>query len=391
MLSIKRSLSIKQGRDNEVFVIIAAAGTSWRFGGGLPKQFYSIGGVSPLRRVIDLFLSLNFISGIVCVIPKGFEEKYKAIISDIKDSRLKGSIHGGSTRMESIRKGLKAIKSFSPKYILIHDAARCFCNSKIIENIYKKLESGAKAVLPTIRATDSVRFDGIGIDRNKVEFSQTPQGFEYDLIAGLHEKYKGKDFSDDVSLCDLEKIKVDTIPGDIANKKITFKSDIVEQRQTRTGFGYDAHKFSNDPTRKLFIMGKEIPNHKGLKGVSDADVGIHSLVDAILGALCAGSIGDHFPENDSKNKGADSKNFLIYCKELLSKRNAEIINIDTTIVCESPKISLYSNDMKEIIASCLEISGTIINIKGKTTEGMGFEGRKEGISAMSLITIRLPV
>ena len=390
MLSISKSQSLRRDKVNKIFVIIAAAGLGQRFGGDSPKQFCVIGGISPLRKTVDLFLSLDFISGIVCVIPGEFRKLYETIVKDISDDRLIEPAIGGNKRSDSVRSGLEAIKQHNPRYVLIHDAARCYCKSDVVKRVYEKLLNGAKAVVPTISSTDSVRYNGVGVDRAKVEFSQTPQGFEYDLILSLHEKYKEQTFTDDASLCDLEGIKVESVPGDIKNKKITFKSD-VEQMIFKTGFGYDAHRFSEEHKRKLFIMGKEIPAHKGLEGISDADVGIHSLVDAILGALCLGDIGQHFPENDPKNKGADSRNFLSYCKDLLNERNAEIINIDATIICESPRISKYSDEMKKIVANCMEISESIVNIKGKTTEGMGFEGRKEGISAMTVVTIRIPL
>ena len=387
MLSTSKSRSLKRDKVNKLFVIVAAAGLGHRFGGSNPKQFCMMDGVSPLRKTVDLFLSLDFISGVICVIPDGFRENYNSIVKGINDDRLIDPVIGGDKRSDSVRNGLKAIKRFEPDYVLIHDAARCYCKSDVVKRVCEKLLNGAKAVVPTISSTDSVRYNGIGVDRTKVEFSQTPQGFGYDLILNLHEKYKGQTVTDDAALCDLEGIRVESVHGDVKNKKITFKSD-VEQIIYRTGCGYDAHRFSDDPKRKLFIMGKEISDHKGLDGISDADVGIHSLVDAILGALCLGDIGQHFPANDPKNKGVDSKNFLLYCKDLLNERNAEITNIDATIICESPRISKYSDEMRKIVANCLGISESIVNIKGKTTEGMGFEGRKEGISAMTVVTIR---
>ena len=158
--------------------------------------------------------------------------------------------------------------------------------------------------------------------------------------------------------------------------------------ENRIGYGYDAHRFSDDTDRKLRLMGQFIEGYRGLAGISDADVGIHSLVDAILGALCLGDIGTHFPPSDPSNKDISSLVFLDYCREKLSDNRADIVNIDTTIICEKPKISVYTQHMKKIISHYLQIEPEIINIKGKTTEGMGFEGRKEGIAAISVVMIR---
>lgn len=388
MSSINRSQNSKRDRDNsKVFVIIAASGLGQRFNSDLPKQFCLIDGIPVIYRSVGLFLSMDFVSGVVCVIPDGFQDKYNEIFQYVEDQRLILPVVGGRNRSDSVRIGLESIENYSPDYVLIHDAARCFCPKNVVWNVFEKLKSGAIAVVPTIPSNDSVRFNGKNVDRSRITLSQTPQGFQFKRILNLHKKYENQKFSDDVSLCDMENIKVETVDGDACNKKITFQSDI-EEYVFKTGFGYDAHKFSSDSNRKLYLMGKEIPDHTGLEGVSDADVGIHSLVDAILGSLCEGSIGEHFPENDPKNQNADSKTFLEYCRNLLLSKNAIITSIDTTIICESPNISKHSNDMKDIIAKCLKIDKSIINIKGKTTEGMGFEGRKEGISASSIISIK---
>lgn len=389
MLSINKSLSLKQDRaDCRIFVIIAAAGSSQRFGGAIPKQFSVVNGVSPVRKTVDLFLECHFISGIVCVIPDGYIGTYTRLVSDVIDDRLLPPVLGGDSRSASVKAGLAAIASHDPDYVLIHDAARCFCPRSVVERVCSKLLSGSTAVVPTIPVTDSVRFNKIGVDRDKVELSQTPQGFNYKTISGLYDSCEGQIFTDDVSLCDQAGIAVDSVAGDITNKKITFKSD-VEKVIYRTGFGYDAHRFSSDIDRPLVLMGQIIDEGRGLEGVSDADVGIHSVVDAILGALCLGSIGEHFPESDPKNKGIDSKKFLKYCRGLLDENSAEIVNIDTTIVCEEPKISKYSDSMRRTISGCLGISPSVVNIKGKTTEGMGFEGRREGISASTVVMLRL--
>lgn len=371
----------------QIFAVIVAAGSGQRFGGDVPKQFCMIGGVAPLLRSVQVFLACDFISGLVCVIPENYLGLYESLTADVNDGRLLSPVFGGRTRQSSVHAGLHAILGCEPDYVLIHDASRCLCNTGLISRVCEKLRDGSEAVIPVMVPVDSVRYNGKNISRDSVGLVQTPQGFKYETIMQLHSKYAREEFTDDASLCDRAGIMVDTVEGERSNIKITYKSDMFPAYY-RTGYGYDAHRFSDNSARKLYLMGIEITNSHGLEGVSDADVGIHSVVDAILGALCLGSIGEHFPEHDASNLDVRSTLFLNHCRKLLQNANADIVNIDTTIVCEEPKISSYSADMKQVVAGCLEIDTSIVNIKGKTTEGMGFEGRKEGISATSVVTIR---
>ncbi len=371
-----------------VFAVVVAAGCGHRFGGGPPKQFCSIGGVVPLMQSIRLFLECEFISGVICVIPSRYVNTYNDLVAGIVDSRLLQPVLGGDTRQQSVSCGLEAIAKYHPSHVMIHDASRCYCRSTVLSRIYERIKLGSEAVVPVISPVDSVRCDDKSVSRDRVKLVQTPQVFRFDTIRQLHKKYADRVVTDDAALCDLEGVIVDTVEGDRNNIKITYRSDVASTI-SRTGYGYDAHRFSDDPKRELYLMGVKIVGYCGLEGVSDADVGIHSLVDAILGALCLGSIGEYFSEHSPKNKGVRSAVFLEHCRKFLAQANADIINIDSTIVCEEPRISDYSENMKHVIADCLKINPLIINIKGKTTEGMGFEGRREGISATSLVTIRI--
>ncbi len=387
MLSTNKFQSSKQDRDSfKIYVVIAAAGLGQRFDSSYPKQFLSTDGSSLIRKSVDLFLSNDNIDGVICIIPAGYYNEYFKIFENINDVRLLSPVVGGVFRKESVRNGLESLSNYHPDFVLIHDAARPYCSPQIIDDVITNLKNGEKAVVPAISSIDSVRIKGKSVDRNSIKLIQTPQGFDFNMILNLHKKYHDLSVSDDAALCDLEGIPVKLVDGDINNKKITYKTDVATC--FKTGFGYDVHKFSKDSNRKLILMGCEIPNSMGLDGVSDADVGIHSLIDAILGALGEGSIGELFPENDPQNQNADSKIFLVYCRNLLKKKKVIIVNIDTTIVCESPKISIFSQKMKGIIANCLDTDESFINIKGKTTEGMGFEGRREGISAYSIVTLK---
>ncbi|MDR2458634.1 MAG: 2-C-methyl-D-erythritol 2,4-cyclodiphosphate synthase [Holosporales bacterium] len=386
MSSTSKSQNSRRGRGN-IFAIVAAAGIGSRYGGRLPKQFVSIGGKSPLRRSVELLVSIEDIDGVVCVIPGGFEWAYESVCGDIESLRLLTPVVGGASRGASIKLALDAIKEHSPEYVLVHDAVRSYCPLNVVVSVIDALRHGKSAVVPAIRPVDSLMLRGGSIDRNEVHIVQTPQGFEYDMLFSLYEKYETCEFSDDASLCCRDGIHVHIVDGSVANRKVTYKSDVMRGAMQRVGFGYDAHKFSVDKSRKLRLMGIEILDHPGLCGVSDADVGIHSVVDAILGALGHGSIGEHFPADDPSWRDADSRIFLEHCRKYLDSSNADVIRIDTTIVCESPNIAIYASAMQAEIARYLLIDSTSVNVKGKTTEGMGFEGRREGISAYSVATI----
>ena len=368
----------------KIFAIIPAAGRGGRFCSDSPKQFLRFAGISPVESVVSTFLSVAEISAVCCVVPERFLSVYSKLFGGYGE-RLFPPVAGGRTRKGSVKKCLEAVSRFSPDYVLIHDAARPNLTKQLVEDVIVALQSGAKAVVPGVVPVDSVRFCGKSVDRSKICLIQTPQGFDFQTIFTLHQKYEDLEVSDDAALCDLENIDVKVIKGDPQNMKITYRTDI-KKFKIKTGFGIDVHAFTD--SRKLFLMGVEIEDHLGLEGISDADVGIHSLVDAILGALGLGSIGEHFPPSDAKFKNCDSKKFLDYCTELLEKHNSEIVNCDITIVCETPKISEYAEKMKQVVAKHLRIFPRDINIKGKTTEGLGFTGRKEGIAVYSMVTIR---
>ena len=386
MSSISKCQSLKQDR-GKVVALIVAAGSGSRFGGEVPKQFCTIDGIVPIKETVRLFLSQEFVSGVICVIPEKHRYTCECLVADIADERLLPTVIGGETRQISVANGLRSLKRPSPEYVLIHDACRCYCSAELVCNVYDELLCGAEAVIPEIESADAIRHGGKYLDKQQVRLVQTPQGFRYELILGLHERYKHEEFTDDASLCERAGIPITSVKGEQKNRKITYRNEIG-MTENRIGYGYDAHRFSDDAARKLHLMGQFIEGYRGLAGISDADVGIHSLVDAILGALCLGDIGTHFPPSDPSNKDISSLVFLDYCREKLSENRADIVNIDTTIICEEPKISVYTPHMKKIISNCLKIEPAKININGKTTEGMGFEGRKEGIAAVSIVMIR---
>ncbi|GHT88935.1 bifunctional enzyme IspD/IspF [Alphaproteobacteria bacterium] len=370
-----------------IFVIIAAAGCGSRVSGCclLPKQFRNYHGKIVLRSVVETFAKLNDIDKIVCVVSDDSVDVYKEIFADFLDEKLLEPVIGGERRQDSVRNALNAIAKYEPDYVLIHDAARININEEVIELVINALKNGKKAVIPGIEPVDSVRISSEPVDRKDVILVQTPQGFDFKTIHELHNTHKDMNATDDAMLCSIDGIDVEVVKGDIKNQKLTYSEDFAPKN--RVGLGVDVHAFSSDENRKLFLMGVFIDGYRGLDGFSDADVAVHSIVDAILGALGKGSIGEHFSSLDSKFKNYDSKEFLKYCHDLLFECGYYIVNCDVTIICEEPRIVEYSNLMKKTVSECLNINENLLNVKGKTTENLGFIGRKEGIAACCSILL----
>jgi 2-C-methyl-D-erythritol 4-phosphate cytidylyltransferase/2-C-methyl-D-erythritol 2,4-cyclodiphosphate synthase len=367
----------------KVYSLIAAGGSGRRFGSGVPKQFVSFGGRVPIESVVYAFRSCCFVDRIVCIVPWPYTGGLGFLHPD-------DVVVGGDTRQMSVLKGLEYISRDDPDFVLVHDAARPFLSDSLICRVIKKLFDGAKAVVPVVELPDSLRFrrseSSSSVNRENFVSVQTPQGFAFKELWSLHKKYKNESFHDDASMFDREGMEVTLIDGDVINKKISYSCDVPVDHSV--GFGVDVHAFSSDPSRNLKIFGVEIPHDFGLDGVSDADVGVHSLVDAILGALGLGDIGDHFPPADSRFKDCPSSVFLDFCKKKLEECGRAVANVDSVVVCEEPKISTFKNQMKEFVAKVLGINKNLVNIKGKTTEKLGFCGRGEGVCVLSTVCLR---
>ncbi len=399
--------------------LIVAAGSGSRFGGELPKQYLPLNGKPVLQHSIETFLNHPKIDAVCVVIGAGDLQLYESAISALsvipaqagilasadasstcKDSRLRGNdnilrllspIIGGDERQDSVRLGLESIVELKPKNVLIHDAARPFVSKQVIDNVLTGLEK-YPAVIPAITATDSVRYEGKTLQREKLQIIQTPQGFDYYTIEDAHQYYhdhkhlKGsKICTDDAQVAELAGIKIHFVEGEAMNKKITTKADFGTS-STRTGMGFDVHAFETGT--HVTICGVKIPHSHQLKGHSDADVGLHALTDAILGAIGEGDIGEHFPDSQPEWKNVDSAKFVEHAMKLVAAKNAQIENVDVTIICEEPKLTPYKPQMRKRVAEILQIAEDCVNIKATTTEKLGFTGRKEGIASMSVATIR---
>lgn len=382
-------------RKHKTTALIVAAGRGKRLGSSIPKQYLKLGKKSVLRHSIDTFLAHEDIENVLVVINPDDEKLYKEATKGLKLSK---PVYGGKTRQESVCLGLEAIGS--PGNVLIHDAARPFVSGKIISDVIKNLANN-DSVVPVIHARDTIKNVEEGkisgtADRKRFAFAQTPQGFHFKTILKAHNDAKGKEFSDDALLVEQSGGKVSTVEGSIGNFKITTEEDftmakkiIAGESETRIGMGFDVHKFI-DGGSGIIICGVPVPYSRRLEGHSDADVGLHAIADALLGAIGQGDIGLHFPPDDDKWKNADSAVFISHILELLKKKGGQIINIDATIICEEPKIGPYREAMKKNVAEIAKINESRVNIKATTTEGLGFLGRKEGIAAQSVVTVSMP-
>ncbi len=374
--------------------LIVAAGSGSRTGLDFPKQYLKLGDEMMLSKTIRAFYDHPAIDQVQVVINPNDLDLYREAS---RDFRLPHWVDGGATRQKSVALGLEAIERFAPTKVLIHDAARPFVSAEIIDRCLEALKK-YRAVLPALPVVDtlkSIRDSEVTdtLDRSKIVAAQTPQCFDYDAIIGAHRIYESQDVTDDIALAELAGIPVHWVQGSQQNIKITTHEDIamINHRSLtdiRTGLGFDVHKFADN--RDLWLGGVQIPHDKGLAGHSDADVALHAITDAILGAIGDGDIGTHFPPSDDKWKGAASDRFLAYAAELVANRGGMISHIDLTIICEAPKIGPHREKIRTRIAEILSVSEDRVSTKGTTTEKLGFTGRGEGIAAQAVATVKLP-
>jgi len=381
----------------KAIALIVAAGRGHRTGESLPKQYVDIAGKTVLRRTIDVFEEHPGIDDVCVVINEDDKALYE---QSTKSLDLLPWVAGGAERQASVYKGLEFLAKYSPDYVLIHDAARPFLSHDLITRCLVGLET-CDAVLPAVSIVDTLKklsgetITGT-IDRCTTVAAQTPQSFAYPSILAAHRAFSEEAVTDDIALAELAGMTVQRVEGDPTNVKITTAEDMKMARQQITrqltdihiGQGFDVHAFAVG--RELWLGGVKIPHEKGLKGHSDADVALHALTDALLGALGAGDIGVHFPPSEEKWKGMSSDTFVEHAARLVAEAGGIIGNVDLTIICEAPKIGPHRDAMRRRIAEILHIEENRVGVKGTTTEKLGFAGRGEGIAAQAIATIRLP-
>jgi len=381
--------------------IIVAAGRGLRAGSGGPKQYRLIGGRTVLARAMEPF----------CTHPDVFvvQPVRNPDDADIFDGAVAGlayrpAVNGGATRQASVRAGLEALAREAPDIVLIHDAARAFVSAAVIARAIKAAQATGAAI-PVVPVTDTVKLVAAAghieatPDRARLRIAQTPQAFRFDAILDAHRRAarEGRDdFTDDAAIAEWAGLTVATFEGDAANMKLTTPEDFAREEarlgallgDIRTGTGYDVHALGDGD--HLMLCGVRVPFGRGFIAHSDGDVGLHAIVDAILGALADGDIGSHFPPSDPKWKGAASDQFLKHAVDLVAKRGGRIAHLEVTMICEAPKIGPLRETMRARIAEITGLPLSRVAVKATTSERLGFTGRQEGIAATASATIRLP-
>jgi len=384
-----------------VAAIVVAAGRGQRVGGDIPKQYRQVGGEPVIRPSLVAFLTHPQVAAVLPVIHPDDENLYRAATTGLN---LPPPVAGGATRQASVRAGLESLRATAPDLVLIHDAARPFMTGGLITRaIAAGRERGAAvpgvAVADTVKAIDADAFVSETLDRDRLRIVQTPQAFAFDLIVHAHRRAAEaghENFSDDAALAEWAGHRVFVFDGEASNVKLTTEEDFARAEalrmaalsDVRTGNGFDVHAYADGD--HVMLGGISIPHTRGVTGHSDADVALHALVDAILGALAEGDIGVHFPPSDPQWLGASSDRFLAFACERVRARAGMIAHLDVTIVCEAPRVGPHRDAMRARIAEIAGIPITRVAVKATTSEKLGFTGRGEGIVAMATATVRLP-
>ena len=361
------------------YFIILASGQSKRFNSSKLKQYIIYKNKPLFEHSIDKALGSKLFKKIILVVnkKKQIKKKYPKNVIIIK---------GGKERSDSSLIGLKYIKKFRPTNVLIHDAARPNISIKLLKNLVEFLKKN-KAVIPAINSNDSIKYRVkkklFNLNRDLCFLTQTPQAFKFKDLYNLSINQKEK-IQDEATLFIKNNLKVKFIKGNSLNSKITYKDDI-KTNKTYFGIGFDIHRLIKN--KKLYLGGLKIPFHSGLKGHSDGDVIIHSVIDALLGAMRKKDIGTMFPDNKKRFKNVRSPKMLKPVIEIMNKKKFYINNIDLNLICEQPKISKYRDKIVKSLSTLLNIDSSLINLKGKTVEKLGLIGKEKAIACEVIVSI----
>jgi len=391
--------------------LVVAAGRGERFGGAIPKQYAELAGQPLLRHSLAAFARHPAIAAVRAVIDPDDHALYEAASAGLD---LLPPVAGGASRQASVRHGLESLEDLRPSQVLIHDGARPFVAAAVIDRVLAAL-AGAPGAIAALPLADTVKREASGqisgqiaatVPRDDLWRAQTPQGFRFAEILAAHRSASAEPgLTDDAAVAERAGLMVRLVAGDPANLKVTTPADLEraerwlaggatedgaagDGEEIRTGTGFDVHRFG--PGAGVRLCGVDVPHESALAGHSDADVGLHALVDAILGALGAGDIGTHFPPSDPQWRGADSALFAAHARDLVAKRGGRIVNVDVTLICERPKIGPHRSAMTARIAAVLGIEPERVNVKATTTERLGFAGRGEGIAAQASASLAFP-
>ncbi|HMD67029.1 MAG TPA: bifunctional 2-C-methyl-D-erythritol 4-phosphate cytidylyltransferase/2-C-methyl-D-erythritol 2,4-cyclodiphosphate synthase [Stellaceae bacterium] len=381
-----------------VYALVVAAGRGSRFGGAVPKQYLALDGASILRHAVAALAGHPRVSDVLVTIRPEDRGLYDLAVAGL---RVMPPASGGSTRQDSVRLGLEALAPYRPEWVLVHDGARPFPDSALIDRVIAGLDR-APAAIPCLPLRDTIKHAEGGviratIDRAALWRAQTPQGFHFNAILAAHRAAIGRGLTDDAAVAEAAGLAPLVVEGGEDNLKVTTAEDLAaaksliagRQGDVRVGQGFDAHAFARgDHVR---ICGIDIPHDQSLAGHSDADVGLHALTDAVLGAVGGGDIGMHFPPDDPRWRGAASDQFLRHAADLVRTKGGAVAAVDVTIICERPKIGPYRAAMIERVAAILGVAASRVSVKATTTDKLGFTGRGEGIAAQAVATVRLPL
>ena len=384
-----------------VAAVVVEAGRGLRVGGDRPKQYRQILGEPVIRPSLAALAAHGDISLVQPVVHPDDAALYQAAVAGLE---LLPPVPGGATRQASVRAGLEALAARRPELVLVHDAARPFASAALITRAIAAARASGAAV-PVLPVADTVKtVDAAGtvtgtIDRAQLRMVQTPQAFGFAALLAAHRRAQAAgrdDFTDDAALAEWAGLKVTTFEGEARNVKLTTTDDFTRAEaaklaglsDVRTGFGFDVHQFGAGD--HVMLGGVRVAHDRGLSGHSDADVVLHALVDAILGALADGDIGVHFPPSDPQWRGASSDRFLAFAIDRLRARGGRIAHLDVTVVCEAPRIGPHRDAIRARIADIAGVPIERVGVKAPTSEKMGFTGRGEGMAAFANATVRLP-
>ena len=385
----------------KIGVVVVAAGRGIRAGGGIPKQYRTVGGQPVIRMAVEALLADRSVSVVQPVVNPDDAGMYGPALDGLP---VRTPVSGGATRQVSVLRGLEALAAFAPDIVLIHDAARPFVSARIVADAIAAVGTQGGAV-PAMPVTDAVKaVDAHGrvtgdVDRTPLRLVQTPQAFAFGPLLDAHRRAAtvGRDdFPDDAALASWAGMAVNVFQGDARNIKLTTEDDFVRAERMRAapltdlrvGSGFDVHVFG--PGDHVVLGGVRIPHDRGLEGHSDADVVLHALTDAVLGSIADGDIGTHFPPSDMQWRGASSDQFLAFAVERVRARGGVISLLDITVLSEAPRIGPHREAIRTRVAEIAGISVSRVGIKATTMEQMGFVGRREGMAAMATATVRLP-
>ena len=381
-----------------VHALVVAAGQGSRFGGPLPKQYLPLAGATVLRHAVSALAGHPRIAKVLVVIRPEDRALFEEAVAGLT---VLPPVGGGATRQDSVRLGLEALAPHRPGRVLIHDGARPFPDESLVDRIIDGLDR-APAAIPCLPLSDTIKRAENGairetIDRSSLWRAQTPQGFQFDAILAAHRAAVGRRLTDDAAVAEAAGLAPLAVAGSDDNLKITTPDDLAAAERliaarlsdVRVGQGFDVHPFA--PGDHVSICGVKIPHGMSLAGHSDADVGLHALTDAVLGAIGAGDIGMHFPPSEPRWRGAASDRFLRHAADLVRAQGGVVAAVDVTIICERPRIAPYRGAMIERVAAILCLAPGRVSVKATTTEKLGFTGRSEGIAAQAVATVRLPL